>query len=106
MPSPIPPQVIRRIQDMRKSGFSIQDIAFKLGIGRNTVGRHLKAAKESKIRREGKIVPPLKVEEIRRLRFFAKGIVQFGPCRNCKYLVFVWTGQKSGYCSWCGTRWA
>ena len=84
---------------MRKAGFSILFIAGNLQLGRDTVGRYLKQAEETKKDKADKKVAPLSADEIRRLRYFAQRAVHPGPCRNCHGAMFLWVDGAAAMAS-------
>ena len=105
MPPPIPVEKQRKIESLYKGGMSLLQIAARLELGRNTVGRYLKKAEDKKAGKDASQVKPLKADEITRLRYLAAGTVRQSPCGKCKEVMLWLPAQRVVFCNWCGTRW-
>jgi hypothetical protein len=88
----------KEMQRLKAQGFTNLAIAERMGLDRHTVGRHVdpdEARGQS-----------THATERAKLEYLLAGFNMQGTCFRCKKVAFWNERQTTGFCNWCGTKWA
>lgn len=102
MPKQIAPDVLRRIRQLAKSGYTNSQIAREVGCDRHTVARHLDPGPATLA---AKAAPgTLTADDLARLQVLARSLRGW-PCEQCGRQILVLNSMAAGICAHCGAAW-